>query len=156
MKGFTLIETIVYMALLGLIMTGALLSAFDLIASTQSSAGKTTAQEEGAFVGRKLEWALADMSATPVAGGSGCAQTLSIAKTGYGKNPVEFRRNTLNNTIEIREGGSVAYTALTTNNVSATCLTFTSIPAAGNAPSGVTAATTLDGFEFVNTQYVRK
>ncbi len=156
MKGFTLIETIVYMALLGLIMTGVLLSAFDLIASTQSSAGKTTAQEEGAFAERKLEWALADMSAAPITGGSGCAQTLSVNKTGYEKNPVEFRRNALNNTIEIREGGNGSYIALTTNNVSATCLTFTSIPAAGNAPPGVTAATTLNGFEFVNTHYVRK
>jgi prepilin-type N-terminal cleavage/methylation domain-containing protein len=156
MKGFTLIETIVYMALLGLIMTGAVITAFDLIQSTQGSAGKTTVQEEGTFVVRKFEWALADMSAAPTVGGSGCTQTLSLTKTGFGSNPVEFRRNTINNSIEMREGGAGAYSAITTNNVTASCLKFTSIAANGSAPPGVIATTTIAGLDFVNTAYVRK
>jgi prepilin-type N-terminal cleavage/methylation domain-containing protein len=80
MKGFTLIETIVYMALLGLIMTGALVSTYELISSSQKSSGKATVQEEGTFVERKFEWALSDLASAPAVGGSGCNQTLSITK----------------------------------------------------------------------------
>ncbi len=153
--GFTLIGTIVYIALLGLIMTGALISAYDLIESGQKSSGKTTTQDEGTFVERKLEWALSDMRAAPVIGGSGCAQTLSITKEGYNQNPVEFRRNTLTNVIEMRQGGTGSYTALTTSNVSASCFGAVAIPAVGGAPAGVIVTTTLGGLNFKNTRYVR-
>ncbi len=156
MKGFTLIETIVYMALLGLIMTGALLTSYELIMSTSRSAGKTTVQEEGTFVERKISWALADMSAAPLIGGSGCAQTLSVAKTGYAKNPIEFQRDAANNKIQMREGGTGLYSDITTINVSAGCLKFASITAVGSAPPGIIATTTIAGLDFVNTAYVRK
>ncbi len=156
MKGFTLIETIIYIALLGLIMTGALVSSYDLISSSQSSSGKTTVQEEGTFVERKIGWALSDMSGAPTLGGIGCTQTLSVNKTGYTKNPVEFRRNVANNSIEMREGGTGAYVAITTSNVAATCLKFASIAAAGSGPAGVIATTTIKGLDFVNTKYVRQ
>lgn len=156
LRGFTLIETIVYMALLGLIMTGALVTAYDLMGSTQSSAGKTTVQEEGIFVERKLQWALSDMNAAPTTSGSGCIQTISISKTGYAQNPIEFRRNTTTNSIEMREGGLGAYVPITTSNVSVECLKFTSIVAVGLAPPGIVVTTTIAGFDFVNTTYVRQ
>lgn len=154
--GFTLIETIIYIALFGFIMTGVIVGAYDLISSTQGSAGKTTVQEEGTFVGRKFEWALSDMSGASIVGGNGCAQTLSITKTGYPRNPIEFQRNTLSNTIEIREGSSGGYTPITTNNVVASCLTFTPIAASGSGPAGITITLTINGLDFVNTKYVRK
>jgi len=155
-RGFTLIETVVYIALLGMIMTSVLLSVYSLIESTQKDSGKAGAQVEGVFVTRKIGWALADMSAAPTVGGSGCTQTVSITKGGYTNNPIEFRRNTTSNTIEMSEGGVGVYVPITTANVSATCLKFTSIPAVGLVPAGITATTTLSGFDFVNTRYVRK
>jgi Tfp pilus assembly protein PilE len=156
MKGFTLVETIVYIALLGLIMTGALLTSYELILSSQKSSGKTTMQEEGTFVMRKLEWALADMSVAPTVGGSGCDQTLSVSKTGYGSNPVQFQRNSANNSIEMRKGGVGAYTPITTSNVSVGCFGVVSLAAVGSAPPGVIVTTTIGGLNFVNTKYVRK
>jgi prepilin-type N-terminal cleavage/methylation domain-containing protein len=156
LRGFTLIETIVYIALMGMLMTGALLCAYDLIQSSQKTGGKTAVQEEGTFVVRKLEWALADMSTAPTTGGSGCTQTISIAKTGYPLNPIEFRRNTTNNTIEMREGGAGAYSAITTSNVSASCFKASAIASVGSAPPGVVVTTTIAGLDFVNTKYVRK
>jgi prepilin-type N-terminal cleavage/methylation domain-containing protein len=155
-RGFTLIEMVVYIALMGLLMTGVLVCAFDLIQSSQKTGGKTAVQEEGTFALRKIQWAFADMSAAPTLGGSGCTQTISIAKTGYPLNPIEFRRNATNNSIEMREGGAGAYSAITTSNVSASCLKFYAIAAVGAAPAGVTATTTIAGLDFVNTTYVRK
>lgn len=154
-RGFTLIETIVYIALLNMLMTGVLLCVYGLIGSIESSHGKTMVQDEGVFVRQKIGWALADMSAQPTTGGSGCAQTVSITKTSYANNPVEFRRNTASNAVEMREGGTGAYVALTTPNVLATCLSFTAIAAAGAVPPGIIATVTISGFDFVHTKYVR-
>ena len=59
------------------------------------------------------------------------------------------------NKIEINENG-VGYIAITTINVKPTCLEFTDIPAAGSAPPGITATTTIDGKDFSITKYIRK
>ena len=96
------------------------------------------------------------MSTAPTVGGSGCNQTLSINKTGYTENPIVFQRNTTNHSIEIIEGAGGVPVALTTNNVSALCLMFTSIAAVGATPPGVVATTTIDGLDFVNTAYVHE
>lgn len=152
MKGFTLIETIIYIALLGLIMTGALLTAYALIDSGSYGSGKNTMVDEGSFVIRKIAWALTGMSATPVVGGSGCSQTLSVTKAGHGDNPIEFRRSAANDTIEMRQGGAGAYAPLTTGNVSATCLRFKLF---SEAPAGLSATTTVNGFDFGTTKYIR-
>jgi hypothetical protein len=56
----------------------------------------------------------------------------------------------------MREGGVGAYSAITTSNVSATCLKVSSIAAVGSAPPGVVVTTTISGLDFLNTKYVRK
>lgn len=157
-RGFTLIEAIVYIALLALIMTGAVAASYQLLSSSASLNAKNTVGEEGNFVLRKLHWALSDMSSAPTIGGSGCSQTISILKSGFGTNPVEFRRNTsvTPNIIEMREGGTGGYTAVTTGNVSASCLKSQTIPATGTGPAGVTATTTINGLDFVVTKYLRQ
>jgi prepilin-type N-terminal cleavage/methylation domain-containing protein len=154
-RGFTLIETIVYIALLGFLMTSTLTCVWSLLESARKSDGRAVVQGEGSFVERKLAWALADMSAAPAVDGSGCNQTLTVYKTNYPKNPVVFQRSGTNNAIEIREGGA-APVALTTANVSAACLTFVLIPASGKSPAGVTATATIDDLAFTITRYVRK
>lgn len=157
-KGFTLIEAVIYIALLGLIMTGAVATAYQLLSGAGSLATKNTAQEEGNFVQRKLQWALSDMSNMPVVSGSGCSWNVSITKSGFASNPVELQRNTsvTPNIIEMREGGTGSYTAITTGNVSASCLKFASILPTGTGPAGITATTTINGLDFVVTKYIRK
>jgi Tfp pilus assembly protein PilE len=154
--GLTLIETIIYVALLGILMSGAFLTSFNLLQSGQTVNGKGAVQEEANFVERKLAWALADMSALPTVSGSDCVQAISITKTGYGKNPVEFRRNPTTATIDIREGGTGAYTAITTSNVAPSCLTFQLNPAECGSIHGVTASFSLNNITFSITQCLRK
>lgn len=151
--GFTLIETIIYIALFGLIMSGSLLAAYGLIGSASQGSDTTTVVDEGSFVTRKIAWALSGMSAVPAIGGSGCNQTLSVTKFGHVDNPIEFRRNSSGN-IEMRQGGAGSYTPLTTLNVEATCLKFSLFSYSG-VPTGVSASTTIDGVEFAVTRYSR-
>ncbi len=155
MKGLTLIETVVYIALFSILMTGALTASFDLLESGQKSLGKATVQEEGSFVQRKMDWALGDMSVAPTVSGSSCTQSISVSKTGYASNPVVFQINTTNKTVEIKENGGSAV-ALTTSNVSATCLKFTANPAECGLQGGVTATISLSGLDFVTTKCLRK
>jgi prepilin-type N-terminal cleavage/methylation domain-containing protein len=151
MRGFTLIETLIYIALLGLIMTGALLTAYDLIGSATQVTGNATVVDEGSFVGRKIAWSLTG-STTPTVAGSGCSMTLSVIKAGHGSNPIEFRRNATDKTIEMRQGGTGVFTPITTANVAAECLKFGIY---AGIPQGVTATTTINGHEFAITRYSR-
>ena len=154
MKGFTLIETVVYIALLGILMGGAVLTSYDLLESSSKSSGKTAVQEEGSFVQRKMEWALSGATAVTV-GGSNCNQTLSVTKAGA-SNPIQFQLDAFSGAVQMREGGLGAYTPLTTSNVSVSCLKFASIAAISPGPSGIIATTTIQSLDFVVTKYLRK
>ncbi len=163
MRGFTLIETVLYIALLGILMTSALLGSYSLIESTSRTSTGTATQEEGSFVRRKLEWAMAGMTTSPSIVNSGCNSTLSITKTGY-PNPIKFKLDSASKAIQMCEDNSCTYLPITTNNVSATCLQVTQIPASGLGPSGVTVVVTLKqqettpnpkSFDFTVTRYLR-
>jgi prepilin-type N-terminal cleavage/methylation domain-containing protein len=78
-KGFTLIETLVYLALLGLIFTGLFAGGFAIMESFDLLKTKAFAQEEGNFLLAKIDWAMngatgIDISVDPV------AETLTVDK----------------------------------------------------------------------------
>jgi prepilin-type N-terminal cleavage/methylation domain-containing protein len=154
MRGFTLIEMIIYLALLGILMTGAILISISLTSGSQQSSNQALTQEEGNFVQRKMSWALTDMSAVPSISGSGCTQGISINKTSYGQNPVVFQRNTTDESVEIKVGGGVA-TSLTSANVSASCIMFQSNPSECGAVGGISATVTLNNLDFGITKCLR-
>ena len=82
-KGFTLIEIIIYIALLSLLMTGGIVAFYQIITSNDTLNQKTRTEEEGNFVMRKMAWALSSLDSTvsPTISGSGCNQSISISKT---------------------------------------------------------------------------
>lgn len=155
-KGFTLIEVIIYIALFSLLMGSAFITAYQLIDGTGKLNTKTTVQEEGNFVMRKLNWVMTslDLTIAPIVSGSGCNQTLRIEKINFGGNPIIVSRNTTDNTLQIQEGGSV--NPITTSNVKVTCLKFSIITPVGSGPYGVSATTTISGRDFPITKYYRK
>jgi hypothetical protein len=55
-KGFTLIETLMYLALFTLIIGGGMLATYQIIESTTASYGHILLQEEGNFILRKIAW----------------------------------------------------------------------------------------------------
>jgi type II secretory pathway pseudopilin PulG len=155
MKGFTLIETVIYIALLGGLLTGALISSVDLIESADMSNTHATIQDEGSFASRKLEWALAGLTSAPTISGGSCAQSMSITKTGAQNNPIVFSYDGAHKAIFMTEGANGPY-PITTSNVSVSCLSFASIAANGTGPSGVAASFTISGDTFGTTKYLRK
>src|SRR6185436_16905946 len=121
-RGFTLIETVVYIALLGLIMGGCLAAVWGIVQGMGQVSSRGIDLNEGGFVARKLEWALSGASSASI-GGSGCDGTLHVAK--YDGTTADFRRNALGSSVEMQEGGA-GYLPITTANASTTCLKFQS------------------------------
>ncbi len=148
-KGFSLIETVIYIALLSLIMTGAVAVSYQIVSNSQSLSAKNTAGEEGNFVLRKLASVLSGAQA--ITAPSTWGTTLSVAR--YDGTTVDMRLN--GEVIELRRN-SGTYEALTTGNVKATMLGFTYLPASGASPAGVEASTTVNGMTFYAKYYLRK
>lgn len=84
-KGFTLIETVIYIALLGMLMSGTVVGAYQIFESTGRDRTKTMLQEEGDFLIAKVAWALsgAETMHSPVITAPPCSATstsLSLTK----------------------------------------------------------------------------
>jgi prepilin-type N-terminal cleavage/methylation domain-containing protein len=58
-KGFTLIETIIYLALFAIFLGGAVATAYNMFEASGRNQTKNIVQEEGNFLIAKIEWALA-------------------------------------------------------------------------------------------------
>ncbi len=148
-RGFTLIETVIYIALLSLLLSGTLLAAYGLLSGADRVNANTTVADEGTFVLRKIEWALSSIKSidTPLAGTS---TTLTVHKTGYARNPITIRWNAARSSVEIAEGAGNAL-SLTTGNVLVTKLEFKYL-----SPAGIAATAVIDGATFITTKYIRK
>ncbi len=57
-NGFTLIETIIYIALFGVLMSGALVTIYALLGSVESNQRFEAAYSEGLFINKKIAWEL--------------------------------------------------------------------------------------------------
>jgi hypothetical protein len=148
MRGFTLIESIIYMALLAFIMTSVLTTVYLLMQGGASLEAKTATQDEGNFVMRKLDWVfgnMQDISAQP-------AYSNSLVFGQYGGSTVNVRLNA--GKIEMYESNSLnPYTALTTDNVKVTYLGFVKF---AGPPGGIEASTTINGITFTTRKYLRQ
>jgi len=151
-SGFTLIEAVVYIALLGLILSGAVLVSYQLLDCSTNASSNTTVQDEGGFAVRKLQWALSGASAASASG-----NTLTISR--YDGNTVTVRLS--GTALEVKESAvGAAFVPLTTPNV--TVQTFLA-QTQGTSPVNVTATTTLKiagsgthpSLTFVLSKYLR-
>ena len=150
--GFTLIETIVYIALLSLMMGGVLAVTFQLMTSTESVNTKTSTAEEGNFVLRKINWVLTGLDPTipPTVTGLGCAQILTTTNNW---SSTIIKRDTTNNSVLVQEGSGGSFLPVTNDTASTTCLRFELI---SGTPAGVSATATINGIDFATTKYIRQ
>ena len=147
-RGFTLLETLIYIALLAVIMGGTLAAVYNVLQGAGRVSAHNTTQEEGNFVLRKIDWALSSASNIVVA-----PSTLTVGR--YDGNTVDFRINS--GVVEMRESaGGFGYLPITTSNVAVGGLVFTNHPAVGAGPQGVTATLVIDGLTFETTKYLPK
>lgn len=68
-SGFTLIETMIYIALFGIIMSGALIGTYNLLEGGERNVNSSKIETEGAFLNRKINWALIGATDVLVTGG---------------------------------------------------------------------------------------
>lgn len=156
-RGFTLIEAIIYIALLGLIMTGAVATAYQLLSGAGSLATKNTAGEEGNFVLRKLDWALSSIDpAQPIVPLTGYGSTISFSRYNQALPDIKIAFRLNGTAVEMSENGGTSYLPLTTTNVKANELHFHYITSVGTGPAGIEASTTINGTVFSITRYIRK
>lgn len=164
MKGFTLIETVIYIALLGGLLTGALIASADLIESAGTSNAHATLQDEGSFVLRKLEWAFSGAKTINIPA-SGSSASLRITK--YDGTQVDVCLS--GGKVRMHEGpantlscNDSSFNDITTSNVTVSSLIFTATTASGGL-LGITSTTTMRTLptttspaDFVFTKYLRQ
>jgi hypothetical protein len=143
-QGFTLIETIIYIALFTLLMGAGFSTAFQLIQSGESLNAKTITNSELDFVLRKLDWAMNGASDISVS-----SNNLIITKNG--SDSVEIGLN-IDSKIYIKENGGDSI-LLTTDNVKVEDLNFQIL---SSAPKGLIASLTIDGISATTTKYLRQ
>ena len=76
-KGFTLIEVVIYIALMALLLGAGVTTAFYVVDSSQKTKWETNVQSEGNFILRKIDWALTGASDASFSG-----TTLTITNNG--------------------------------------------------------------------------
>lgn len=85
--GFTLLETLIYIALFGVLMTGALVTVYELLRSAEENRFAIAIQEEGIFIQRKLNWALSGATVVTMPN----AHSISISRADLGgQSPLVF------------------------------------------------------------------
>jgi Tfp pilus assembly protein PilE len=155
MRGFTLVETLVYIALFGILVGGFVVSAYNLFESNDRNQTKAMLQQEKEFVIGKINWALSSAKTvtTPAAGASGA----SLSVTNYDNSVI---------TMGLVSGAvTVGGAPITNSNVIVSNLVFIHTYAGGTNPDSVEAGFTIramtpDGKSVTQTasttRYIRK
>jgi len=128
-KGFTLIETIIYIALLAFIIGAGVSSAYYLIDSSVKGENDVNTIAEAEFLLRKIDWAMTGANSVDV------GQMFDLSS----------------NRVRISVDGGLSHVYLTSSSTKVTGLDFILL-----SPDGITASTTIDGKHFEVTKYIRK
>lgn len=147
-KGFTLIESLIYIALFTLILSGGFATAYNLIEGTDRLNTRTVIIEESNFVLRKINWVLNGAETVTVPS----SNTLEVTKFD-GK---EYEITLDGTVIEMSEVGGETNVPLTTENVEVLSLNFEYLPADSGSPAGIISTINIDGIISTTTRYIRK
>ncbi len=147
--GFTLIETVIYIALLGLIVGSGIVAAYHMIEENNRLRGQIIIAEEGNFLLRKIDSVLTGASIIylPTAGTAG--QVLRLSNNGT------LFRFELSSGILMIKKDSGDLISLNSDNTTVTNLIFEHIPSNSTKPAGVRVGLLLNGISFQLTKYLR-
>jgi type II secretory pathway pseudopilin PulG len=156
MRAFTLVETLVYIALFGILIGGFVVSAYGLFESSNRNLTKAMLQQEKDFVIGKINWALSGAQTVTVPAVGASSGTLTLTKYG---DPTQITITTSGGALTV--GGSPT----TNTNVTVNKLVFIHTHAGGTNPESVEAGFTIsvltqDGKTVLQTasttRYIRK
>lgn len=165
-RGFTLIETIIYLGLFTILMAGTLASVYAIFSSSSRNQTKALAQEEGSFLIGKIDWVLTGVDDINLPIDQGNILSVTKFDTSHG-NPIVISVIGGNMTIS-RSGNPQA--VLNNSNTTITCEAsgcFDHDSASGDGinPESLTAkfrvhATTSEGLpfsqDFTTVKYLRR
>lgn len=153
MKGFTLIEVLIYSALIAMIISGSLIAVYQIIEGSNSIQNKIITEQEANFLLSKIRWALTGATAIDIPAIGLASSTLSINKANYSENPIVFDLNS--NNLRIKQGsGNPAI--LNSQNIAINNLIFEHLAASGSGPEGLKINITINNKLFTTTIYLRK
>ena len=146
-KGFTLIETLIYIGLMTIVMGGGIISAFYLIDTSDKNRAALNSEVEAEFLLRKIDWALTGASSISVP---------SAGKLEVTKESISYEFDLSGTRARINGGTNF----LTGERAEVTALHFDYIASivtpSGTRPAAIHASSTVDGKEFGMRKYLRK
>lgn len=152
-RGFTLIETILYSALIAATIGAMLAVTYQIIQGSRAVSEKINSGEEAAFVIAKIKWALSSASTINSPGSGASSSTMSLSLADYTKNPVVFSLD--NGVVYLQKHGGIRV-PLTSSRIVVNNLIFTHIPASGKKPEGVRIGFSTLGIQYDKTFFLRK
>ena len=165
--GFTIIETLVYLGLFAIVMTGIISVAYGIFESSGRNQAKVMVQTEGNFILGKINWAMTGATSTSVTWPNLGAtdSVLQVSKTGV-PDPLCIRLNT--GKVQMKTGSicssTTGYTDLNNSNITVSSLFFARKGSVSGTES-IEASTTLQTLTpngatytqtFTTTKYLRK
>lgn len=152
LKAFTLIEILIYSALIAMIISGSLIAVYQIIEGSNSIQNKIIIEQEANFLLSKIKWALSGATAINIPAIGLASSTLSINKANYSENPIIFDLNS--NNIKIKQGTENP-TILNNQNITINNLIFEHLAASGDGPEGLKISITANNKLFTTTIYLR-
>ena len=149
-QGFTLIETLIYVALFFIMIGGCLGAVYQIIQSSNAANARIIVNDEANFLLRKINWALTGASSVYVS----APQNLTIYKTTPppGGNPIVF--DLISGNLRVVRGAG-APTVLNSANVTVASLSFQKIIETGR-PDAIKTNFKINGQEFETLKYLRQ
>jgi len=128
-NGFTLIETIIYLALFTIIIGGGMVATYQIIESVKASHNHVILQGEANFLFRKIEWALNGATSITTPSGSTPTTSLVVTKNIYDSpTTLMFTFDSVNNNM-VLERDSLGAVILNSSSIIVNSLSFKQDPA---------------------------
>jgi hypothetical protein len=153
MKGFTLIETLIYAALISVVIGFSLMATYQIIDGSEKLNEKINTEEEAGFLLKKIEWSLigAETVISPLSGAT--SSVLSVNKANFPDNSLVFDLDSY--FLRLKRGAGTPV-ILNSQNVKIANLVFEHLAADGNKPAGIKTSFYADEKPYEITVYLRK
>lgn len=138
--GFTLIEILIYCALIALLLTATLGIAYEFLQSSAATKSRVILAEQQQFLRQKIEWVVRGSSAINAPSVGSSASTLSVNKTNSAENP--FVIDTVSGVVRLQTASQVAL-PITDPAVTVSGLTFTTYAFSATTKNTVRVRATL-------------
>ncbi len=150
-KGFTLVETMIYIALFGIVIYGAFVGAYNLLEGGKRNINTAKIEEEGTFINRKINWALTGATNVTVTSGG---TKITITRPDLGpQSPLVISETGSNMTIT---RGTGSETELNNDRFHISGTQFVYTAGAGGRPPSISATFKVEEKVFSFRNYLRQ